>query len=195
MERLAEEREKIVQEREAWQAALDEQEVEIEEYRTRLDEQQAVLDGQQAEIDALRTENEALKATMGSRSDTGPEYIPWEVFKREGDKVFGCTRWTARFASAADITVKELRAWRIAGIVPARFLAVMQSLSNEQKASASRQPWTDAERVRLKALVSQAVTDCEIAKVLSMEFGRRLLETSITGARRHFKILRARRHL
>jgi hypothetical protein len=148
-----------------------------------------------AKYEDLLAEKEALSAATGSKADTGTEYINSKVFEEEGDKVFACKGWRPRFASAADIDLKELDAWRVVKVVPAKFRDLLPNLTDEQKAPASRMAWSDAERKRLMTLVSRGLTDREIAKVLSKAFGRRLVETSITGARRRFKILRTRRQL
>jgi hypothetical protein len=140
-----------------------------------------------AELEARVTELEAAQAEPAAAtvSDTGEEYVPWIEFEAAAMKAFGREgSWKSVAAFEMDMDVKVLNAWQTVGVIPARYVAMVQALTDDQKAPASRKSWSDDDYARLQALVDEGKRNREIAKILSREFGRRLVETSITGARR-----------
>jgi hypothetical protein len=141
-----------------------------------------------AELEARIVELEAAQKAepaAATVSDTGEEYVPWVEFEAAAIKAFGREgSWKSVAAFEMDMDVKVLNAWQTVGVIPAKSLDVVKGLTEDQKAPASRKKWTDDEYARLKALGAEMHRDREIAKILSREFGRRLVETSITGARR-----------
>jgi hypothetical protein len=141
-----------------------------------------------AELEARIVELEAAqkaKPAAATVSDTGEEYVPWIEFEAAAMKAFGREgSWKSVAAFEMDMDVKVLNAWQTVGVIPARYVAMVQALTDDQKAPASRKSWSDDDYARLQALVDKGKRNREIAKILSREFGRRLIETSITGARR-----------
>ena len=138
-----------------------------------------------AELEARIAELEAAQAAPAAVSDTGEEYVLWAEFEAAAIKAFGREgSWKSVFAFEADMDVRTLTAWQTVGIIPARYVTLARTLTADQKAMSSRKKWTDDEYDRLEALVAEGHRDREIANILSRELGRRLIETSITGARR-----------
>jgi DNA-binding transcriptional MerR regulator len=144
----------------------------------------------QAEIARLKEENDRLTKKLEEAepvvvSDTGDEYVSWVEFEAAAITAFDRqTGWKAVFAFEADIDIKTLNAWQTVGVIPAKLFDIVKTLTADQKAPSLRKKWTVAEYDRLEALVAERKRDREIAKLLSAEFGRKLVESSIMGARR-----------
>jgi hypothetical protein len=139
------------------------------------------LEAKISDLEAAQTQAEPAAAMD---SDTGEEYVSWAEFEAAAVQAFGRDSWKSVAAFELDMDVKTLHAWQTVGVIPARYVAMVKALNDDQKAPASRRKWTDDEYERLETLVAEGHRDREIAKILSLEFRRRLVETSITGARR-----------
>ena len=150
-----------------------------------LQEQNSLLgeevDSLRTEVAILTTENSAVKAAT---SDTGRTYAPFGLFAEHARLRFGRKTWKSAFAFDVGITVKEINAWKTVDLVPAEWAATLDRLSHEERKAASRQPWTDDERARLRELLEHGFSDLAAAQLLTGELGRRLLEPTITGQRR-----------
>lgn len=124
-------------------------------------------------------------------TDTGQRLVAWTKFAEAAQKKFGrTTAWKAVFALEINTEMKTLNAWEVVGLVPEEYLTLLDSFTPAQCEPASRKRWSDDERARLGAMVADGLCDLEIAQRLRNEFGRRLTEGSITGARRRFEIFR-----
>jgi hypothetical protein len=142
-----------------------------------------------AEFEARIVELEAAHTEPAAASDTGEEYIPWTKFEAAAISSFGREgSWKAVVAMELDIDIKTLNAWQTVGLFPARYRDAVKTFTDDQKAPSSRQRWTDDEYDRLEALIGEMGNrNREIAEILRAEFGRRLTESSITGARRRIR--------
>jgi transposase-like protein len=142
------------------------------------------------ENDALTAENEVFKkAQSAATPKTGKGYLTWPEFEAVAVKKFGrVTGWKAVAAFELDIDIKVLNAWQTVGVIPAEYCDRVRAFAPEQIEPVPRKKWTDDEKAALVDLVAQGVSDRTIAKTLSMQFGRRFVETSVTGARRRFQI-------
>jgi hypothetical protein len=105
------------------------------------------------------------------------------------------TGWKALAAFELGLDVKVMNTWQTVGVIPKALLGQVHGFRDEQIKPASRAKWTEAEKAALGALVEQGLSDRAVAQTLASRLGRRLVETSITGARRRFGILRDGRRM
>ena len=142
------------------------------------------LDGEVAslreEICKVRAQNVALRGGSGYRA-----LISRSLHSlRAPAPPMARKTWKSAFAFKAGIPVKQLNAWQTVDLIPGEWMALLDALTPERQKAASRQPWTDAERARLRALVQEGRSDPEIAWLLTAEFGRRRFEPAVTNLRR-----------
>jgi hypothetical protein len=151
-----------------------------------------------AEHERLKRQKEASHSAHAGPRETGvqstfdggkiqeqrADFMTYSAFAEEAERKFGRKHFKSAFAFHGGIPIKQLRAYKIAGVIPVSMVSVLRAMTDEQCKPASRKRWSEGELDQLEEFLNRGESTLSIARALSCRFGRPVYETSIMGKRR-----------
>lgn len=98
------------------------------------------------------------------------------------------THWRSSFAAAAGISLAHLKKILASDIIPQIYWDLLDKMNFEDWAPASRQRWTNYDRATLRRLAKGGIDDVELARILTTQLERRILEGGVARQRRNLGI-------